>query len=281
MEITYAGQSSAGRVRTNNEDSLDFWQPASPEEWRTRGAVAILADGVGGHGDGEIASQLACSKARQAFTEAKAGCTPNQLLHQMFSNANLAVYDQGMKQRIEGRMLTTLTISVMRHNEIAIGHVGDCRVYAVQGSRIRRVTSDHSYAGVQLKLGLITVQEAMNSPFRSVLTRAVGQEPMIRADYHTLSVSHGDFIIQATDGLWCYLTENEIHDFVSKQTPENACREMIALAEKRGGQDNLTLQVIRIDSVERPSYYRGQTVYQKVEPARMGQELEAGQTLDG
>jgi len=280
MEITYAGKSSAGRVRQNNEDCLDYWQPTSPEEWRTRGAVAILADGVGGHGDGEVASQLACSKARQAFTEAKVGCTPNQLLYQMFNNANLSVYDQGMKQRMEGRMLTTLTISVMRHNEVAIGHVGDCRVYVVQGNRIRRVTSDHSYAGVQLKLGLITVADAMNSQFRSVLTRTVGQEPMIRADYLSLSVSPGDFIIQATDGLWCYLTENEIYEIVSKQKPEDACREMISLAERRGGEDNLTVQVLRIDSVERPSYYRGLTVYQKVEPAQMGHEPEIGQTLD-
>src|SRR5579872_520514 len=144
MEIIYAALSSAGPVRSNNEDSLDYWQPASPEEWRTRGAVAILADGVGGHGNGEVASRLACDYARRAFVEANAGLTPSQLLWQVFNAANLAVYDAGMDTRDEGRMLTTLTVSVYRNNEVTIGHVGDCRVYAIQQGRIRRVTSDHS-----------------------------------------------------------------------------------------------------------------------------------------
>src|SRR5579862_78488 len=102
MELAYAGQSSAGPVRTNNEDCLDFWQPETAEEWRTRGAVAILADGVGGHGDGEVASRLACDRARQVFVEAKAGQTANQLLWQMFNDANVAVYDAGMERRTEG-----------------------------------------------------------------------------------------------------------------------------------------------------------------------------------
>jgi len=281
MQVTYAAHSSAGRVRSNNEDCLEFWQPDTPELWRTRGAVAILADGVGGHGHGEVASQLACAQSRQAFTGAKNGATPNQRIWPMFSAANLAVYDEGMKQRMEGRMLTTLTVAVFRLNEVTIGHVGDCRTYAIQGQRIRRLTSDHSYAGVQLKLGLITVQDAMNSQFRSVLTRKVGQEPVVRIDYHNLTVSPGDYIVQATDGLWCYITENEIYEIVSKRPPEQACKELIELAEKRGGEDNLTVQIIRVESVERPSYYRGLTIYQKVEPAQMGHELEVGQTLDG
>ena len=280
MQVTYAGTSSAGPVRSNNEDSLDFWQPQTADEWRTRGAVMILADGVGGHGNGEVASQLACALARQTFRDAKPGTTPAQLLWQMFTAANLAIYEEGMKQRAEGRMLTTLTISVYRHNEVTIGHVGDCRSYVVQDGRIRRITSDHSYAGVQVKLGLVTVQEAANSALRSVLTRAVGQEPMIRLDYHTVVVSRGDLLVQCTDGLWCFVTEKEIYDAVTKRSPEDACKYLIETAIKRGGDDNLTVQVARVESVERPSYYRGLTYYRKVEPAVMGHELEPGQTLD-
>jgi serine/threonine protein phosphatase PrpC len=281
MELEYAGLSSAGPVRSNNEDCLDFWQPDSADQWRTRGAVAILADGVGGQRDGEIASRLACEKARQTFIDAKPGQTPGQLLWQMFTNANMAVYDAGMDRREEGRMLTTLTVSVFRNNEVAIGHVGDCRVYAVQQGRIRRVTSDHSYAGVQLKLGLITVDDAANSPMRSVLTRSIGQDPMIRLDYHTVVVSRGDKIIQCTDGLWCFVTEKELLDTVSKCAPAEACKRLIELAVKRGGDDNLTIQVIHIESVERLSYYRGVPMYQKVETNPMSAEPDVGQVLDG
>ena len=257
MEITYAGLTSAGPVRANNEDCLEFWQPTSPEEWRTRGAVAILADGVGGHGHGEVASQLACQHCRESFINGKAGATANAFLWQMFNAANLAVYDAGMQNRVEGRMLTTLTVSVFRNNEVTIGHVGDTRAYAIQSGRIRRITSDHSYAGVQLKLGLVTVQEAASSQLRSVLTRAVGQDPMIRLDTQTVIVNRGDYIIQCTDGLWSFVTEGEIFDTVTKKPPEEACQALIDLACRRGGDDNLTVQIARIESVERLSYYRG------------------------
>src|ERR1700689_1109479 len=117
MEITYAGLSSVGPVRANNEDCLDFWEPGSPEEWRNRGAVVILADGCGGHGHGEVASHLAWKQCVKGFTEGKAGSSANQFLWQMFTSANVAVYDEGMKNRMEGRMLTTLTVSIFRNNQ--------------------------------------------------------------------------------------------------------------------------------------------------------------------
>lgn len=281
MELTYAGVSSRGPVRPNNEDSISFWQPSSAGEWRSRGAIAILADGVGGHGNGEIASRLACEKSIEAFTSAKPGESPSQLLWQMFNDANLAIYEAGMNEREQGRMLTTLTISLFRNNEIMIGHVGDCRAHLIQQGRIRRITNDHSYAGVQLKLGLITVQDAANSQLRSVLTRSVGQEPMIRCDYHTMVVNRGDVLVQCTDGLWAFVTEGEILQHASKRSPEDACRELIYLAEKRGGDDNLSIQIVRVESVERLSYYRGLPIYQKVTKSNMGHEIDVGQTLDG
>ncbi|HWE02936.1 MAG TPA: protein kinase [Tepidisphaeraceae bacterium] len=280
MQITYAGLSSAGPVRANNEDCLDFWQPSNADEWRTRGAVAILADGVGGHGNGEVASQLACEHCKHEFTQCKAGAAASQFLWQMFNSANLAVYNAGMQNRLEGRMLTTLTVSVFRNNEVVIGHVGDTRAYAIQGGRIRRITSDHSYAGVQLKLGLVTVQEASTSQMRSVLTRAVGQDPMIRLDTQTVVVNRGDYIVQCTDGLWSFVTEGEIFDVVTKFPPDEACKMLIDIVCRRGGDDNLTIQVARIESVERLSYYRGLPTYRKVESAIMGNELEPGQLLD-
>lgn len=280
MRVTYAGLSSTGPVRGNNEDYLDFWQPTLEDEWRTRGAIAVLADGVGGHGRGEVASRLATEKSVAAFCQTRLGTQPNQVLHQMFSEANMAVYEAGHDHHKDGRMLTTLTVSLFRNNEINIGHVGDCRAFVIQQGRIRRITNDHSYTGVQLKLGLITVQEAASSQLRSVLTRTVGQEPFIRLDYHTVTVTQGDYLVQCSDGLWCFVTEGEIYDIVTKRPPEQACRALIDLVERRGGDDNLTVQIVRIDSVERLSYYRGLPTYQKVESAAMGHDLEPGQILD-
>ena len=169
--------------------------------------VVVIADGVGGENGGEIASKLACEAAIHEFQNAKPNTQPGTLLFQMFNAANQAVYDRRMKDH--SRMATTLSISLLRNDELNVGHVGDCRVYLIQQGRIRRVTNDHSYAGVQVKLGLITVEEAKSSELRCILTRSVGQDPIVRADYHTLGVHRGDYVIHACDGLYCFVTEQE------------------------------------------------------------------------
>jgi serine/threonine-protein kinase len=281
MQINYASLSTAGPVRDHNEDCIDFWQPTDQNDWRNRGAVVVLADGVGGQDRGEIASRMACKAAIETFLDAKALTTPTQTLFQMFSAANIQIYDANLKSSGKGKMATTLTISMFRHNEVNIGHVGDCRVYLIQQGRIRRVTNDHSYAGVQLKLGLITVQDAANSQMRSVLTRSVGQEPTIRVDFHTITVNRGDVIVQMCDGIWTQITDGEILDAATKLTPEEACKSLVRLAERRGADDNLSIQVIAVQGIERLSYYRGLPTFQKESPAIMGHEIEPGQVLDG
>jgi serine/threonine-protein kinase len=143
------------------------------------------------------------------------------------------------------------------------------------------MTNDHSYAGVQLKLGLITVEDAVNSPLRSVLTRSLGQEPVVRADYHTATVTSGDVLVQCCDGVWTKLNDGEIQSVATRLEPEEACRELVNMAERRGADDNLSVQVVKIEAVERLSYYRGLPTYQKESPSIMGNELEVGQTLDG
>ena len=132
MELTYASLSSTGPVRPKNEDIL---ASSSPSTWKNsaRGAVAVIADGVGGQGHGDVASRLAVETALRSFQEARRTSQPKQALWRMFTAANLAVYDQSMAERDQGRMATTLTVSLFRNNEVTIGHVGDCRVYLVQG----------------------------------------------------------------------------------------------------------------------------------------------------
>src|SRR5205807_4780806 len=128
--------------------------------------------------------------------------------------------DQGMDPRQNGRMGTTLTASVLRNSEVTVGHVGDCRVYHVQSGRVRRITTDHSYVGMQLKLGLISEKDAMTSQLRSLLTRSVGKEPVLQVDFHTLTVSRGDLVVQCTDGLYTCVTEEEILEIVTHRNPE-------------------------------------------------------------
>src|SRR6202035_5990952 len=126
-----------------NEDSTGFYQAKDEEERRTHGAVVVLADGVGGAGQGDVASKLAVDAALQAFIECKPNTNPSTALYQMFNSANHAIYDA--RTRDGSKMGTTLSISLFRNTEVNIAHVGDCRVYLIQAGRIRRVTNDHSY----------------------------------------------------------------------------------------------------------------------------------------
>jgi serine/threonine-protein kinase len=279
MELTYAFLSSAGPVRSKNEDSVGFWQPVDAEEQRVRGAVMVLADGVGGHGRGDVASQLAVETALRKFQETKADMPARQALWQMFTAANLAVYDESMVDRDKGRMATTLTVALFRNNEITIGHVGDCRAYLIKEGHIQRVTSDHSYAAMQVKLGLLSEDDAANSQMSSMLTRSVGQEPTLLVDFCTQQVNRGDYLLQCSDGMHRCVTEEEIYEIVTHAPPEAACRQLVAMAEKRGTDDNLSVQLVEVQRVEQLMYYRGLPIYYEAE-IPMSHELEVGDVLD-
>src|SRR5271169_355286 len=280
MELIYSELSSPGPARENNEDYLGFWQPQSQDEERSHGAVAVLADGVGGLHYGEVASRLAVETALKTFREAPGDQTPQQLLTQMFNAANLAVYDKGMTDHGKSRMATTLAIVVFRHNEIVVGNVGDTRVYLVRKAEIKLLSTDHTYTGMQQKFGLISEQDARTSENRSILTRSVGSEPVIRVDVESVTAFKGDRIVLCSDGLYSHVADSEIAEIVSRLSPAQACRQLIALAEQRGTEDNLSVQVIQINDVEKVAYYRGIPMYQETADPTARYELHPGQTLD-
>lgn len=280
MELTYAELSSPGPARENNEDYVGFYQPATLEEKRGRGAVAALADGVGGLNFGEVASRLAVETALKTFREAAGEQSPQQLMTQMFNSANLAVYDKGMEDRGRSRMATTLAVVVFRNNEITVGNVGDSRVYLVRKDGIKQLSTDHTYTGMQQKFGLISEQEAKTSENRSVLTRSVGQEHVIRVDIESATVFKGDKVVLCSDGLYSHLADSEIADIVSRYSPAQACRQLVALAEQRGTDDNLSVQVAQINEVEKVALYRGVAMYQETADPTTKYELRPGQVLD-
>ncbi|MDR3630463.1 MAG: protein kinase [Desulfocapsaceae bacterium] len=280
MELTYAELSSPGPARENNEDFVGYWQPQTLDEKRDRGTVVALADGVGGMDKGEVASRLAVETALQTFQQASAGQSPQQLLTQMFNAANLAVYDKGMEDHGKSRMATTLAAVVLRNNEIAVGNVGDSRVYLVRKAQIRQLSTDHTYTGMQQKFGLISEQDAKTSENRSVLTRSVGIELMIRLDVETITVFKGDRLVLCSDGLYAHVADSEIADIVSCYSPAQACRRLVALSEQRGTDDNLSIQVVQVNEVEKVALYRGVPMYQEAADPTPQYELRPGQTLD-
>src|SRR5262245_2728586 len=200
LKLTFAELSSTGPVRHHNEDSIGFWQPDSEDDRLVLGSIAAVADGVGGLSAGEIASRMAIDIALDLFKTATRGQKPNLLLEQIFKEANLNIYNFGLESE-QRRMGTTLSACIFRNKEVSIGHVGDTRVYLVRGGQIKKLTSDHTYVEMQVKLGLISREDAMSSDLRSVLTRTMGQNPIVQVDFAKSTLNNRDAIVLCSDGL--------------------------------------------------------------------------------
>lgn len=282
MKLTYAEVSSAGIVRDHNEDFVGYWNSEDQELLRSRGAIAILADGVGGHGNGEVASKLAVETALKTFQESSSIENSEILLNEAFNQANLAVYDKGMDRPGHSRMATTLAAAVFRGNRVCVGNVGDSRVYLIRQAAIKQLSTDHSYVAMQKKLGLINDEEARHSENRSVLTRSVGHDAVTRPDFEEETIMKGDRILLCSDGLHGFVSDVEICNVVSRCSPQRACQELLTLAETKKSDDNISVQVIQVDEVEDVVYFKGSPVYvEKTASPQVSTEVKPGEILDG
>jgi serine/threonine protein phosphatase PrpC len=254
MRLSCESRSSPGPVRKINEDFVGFWQPEDEAERLQRGAIAVMADGVGGLHKGEIASRMAGELTIAAFKRINPANTPKQILRQIFEAANLQVYEAGMTDRQNGRMATTLSVCIFRDKELSIGHVGDTRVYIVRQERMRRLTEDHSYTAMQVKLRLISEQEANASRLRSMLTRSLGPDPIVHFDFKRVKLMSRDRVVLCTDGLYCSLNDGEISEGADRLNMDEICPYLVALAERRGTDDNVSVQVVQVDRLVEPKY---------------------------
>jgi serine/threonine-protein kinase len=168
----------------------------------------------------------------------------------MFSEACTKVHERAVSARNGRPMATTLVASIFRDGAVCVANVGDTRAYFIRGKTIRRLTTDHVATSVPVKLGILLERQAMASPKRSELTRSVGSEPFCVPDFATQLISHGDFVLQCTDGLHACVLDEEMREIVSRSHPYDACKELLALAEKRGSDDNISLQLIEVRNWE-------------------------------
>jgi serine/threonine protein phosphatase PrpC len=247
MKVKCHQVSHTGVVRDHNEDFIAFWEPEDFALRQSIGSIAILADGVGGEGHGEIASRLATETALAVFKEAKPDAATANLVRGIFDESSAKVFQAGREQ---GRMATTLLVSIFCHDQVVIGHVGDSRAYLIRAGKIKRLTTDHSYTSLQVKLGLLLERNAMTSDHRSTLTRSVGSEPMSHYDITQLPLEKGDVILQCSDGLYGFVLDEEILSMLLKYHPGEACKKLIALAEKRQVSDNVSMQIIQVWDVD-------------------------------
>ena len=259
LDLEFTEVSDRGLVREGNEDCVGHLPPATPAEVRSRGWLFALADGVGGHERGEVASRLAVDTVLEGFRNAAPGAQLNSLLPKLVQNANGQVYAAATASgKAVGGMATTLVLCALRFDQAVISHAGDSRCYLIRDGRATPLTRDHTLAADQAELGLLSSQEAIDAPFRHVLSRAVGADMMVAADTTQIQVNPEDVLMLCSDGLHGPLPAAEIAYVVTQREDLHAAAErLVAIANERDGSDNVSVQLIRIHSVERIGMYRG------------------------
>jgi len=261
LEVQFGQASDFGKVRTNNEDAMGSFIPASRKQARSHGYLFAVADGVGGMDLGEVASATAVSVVAKEFAKAQAGAMLTSLLPRLIQQANAAVHDCTLAPEYRGkRMATTLVTCALRYDQAAVSHVGDSRCYLVRGGIARQITQDHTMVNEQRKMGLITASEVATSESRHVLIRSLGPEMFVAPDTTAIALQAGDVLVLCTDGLHDEMPEATIAEIVSqKKNIEEIARELVTRAVEIDGNDNATAQVIRVKSVEQVGMYRGRT----------------------
>lgn len=244
-------RSDPGLVRGHNEDSV--FADASQ-------GLAILADGMGGYSAGEVASNMATTLLSTALGAAFKQVAPQQVesrtgqpfacrcLAEEIAAVNSAIYGAAESQSQFGGMGTTLVAAVFCDDKVIVAHVGDSRLYRLRGHDFVAMTRDHSVLQEQIDSGLISAEEARYSLHRNLVTRAVGIDPEVEPEIHVHSVRAGDVYLLCSDGLHDMLDAAEIQHALEmfKANPERSATQLIQLANDNGGEDNISVVVIKV-----------------------------------
>jgi protein phosphatase len=240
------GLTDPGLQRENNEDTWIGPPELSPDIAAQKGYLYIVADGVGGHQGGEIASQIAVQTTRQTYYN-DGNPDIGRSLRAAIEEANRNIYHRGISNANEYGMSTTITAAVIRGNELVVANVGDSRAYLIRDGQARQLTSDHTWVEERRQAGILTDEEAANHPRRNVITRSLGGELHVQVDiYPSHPVVPGDQILLCSDGLSDLVNEHEIAEVMNQNpTASSAAAKLVNLAKQRGAPDNVTAVVIR------------------------------------
>lgn len=236
MILRAAGRTDVGQQRSENEDRYAL----APEE-----GAYLVADGMGGHRAGRLASGLGVEAALRAL-RARRGRSdpPAEALRHAVMRANRAIWAKARARPEHAGMGTTLVALLGDGERAALAHVGDSRAYRVRRGRIRQLTDDHSLVAELLRRREISAAAAREHPHRHVLTRALGVRPEVEPDLAELSMAPEDVFVLCSDGLTAHVEDSEIAKVVREEDdPQETCERLVDLANERGGEDNVTVLV--------------------------------------
>lgn len=251
LKVVSAGLTDVGRKRNHNEDSFLI-----DDELQ----LYVVADGMGGHAGGGTASRIAVETIDKELRRAREGkdnpflSVPNlqdspipEALRTAVEKACLAIYTAAQEDPRLSGMGTTVISLVVRDEHAFFAHVGDSRAYLIRGDLIQQISEDHSLVNEQIKAGMITPEEAKHSRYKNIITRSVGFEEEVQVDVMGLVSEPGDVFLLCSDGLANMLEDREIHEVVAQaQSFEDVPKRLVDFANERGGDDNITVIVVRV-----------------------------------
>ncbi|HKA16068.1 MAG TPA: Stp1/IreP family PP2C-type Ser/Thr phosphatase [Myxococcota bacterium] len=238
-QIEIASLSDTGRQRANNQDAFGEGYARSGARW------IMVADGMGGHAGGATASRVAVDTVSSAVasSELAAGAA----LRSALEAANRAVHDEAQRDRSLAGMGTTGVAALFSADGAAfVANVGDSRAYRLRDGAFEQITFDHSLVAELQRRGIITAEQALVHPRRNEVLRSLGVEPDVEVDLHELELRPGDLFLLCSDGLSGVVRDAEIAEVVHREAPERAVRTLVDFANRRGGPDNVTVQIARI-----------------------------------
>lgn len=247
MRFSCAARTDVGVVRSGNEDSYLM---------ANERGLFIVADGMGGHAAGEVASEMATQLVAQEFRPVR-GMSDDELMAQMVGAiraANSAIYRRTLQEQDKRGMGTTVTVMNLLPRRYLIGQVGDSRAYLLRGGVLTQITTDHSYVQEQVDAGRLTPEEARVHPYANVITRCVGSSGDVVPDLFIGTLEAGDLILLASDGLTGMLEDEDVRTIIERDISlEDMVDQLIEDANRRGGLDNITVVLVRIEEVSPPT----------------------------
>lgn len=241
-KVSVYGISDIGLVRHNNED---FWRQLLDEQF------FVLADGMGGHKAGEVASKecvnYLCALFRQSFSSSLPTLAQTkERLCEMIQQVNLMIYQMGRENQGLKGMGTTLCCLFLHPEGLIYGHVGDSRIYRFRAHQLEQLTQDHSLLRELIELGQLSEQQAQDFLYKNIITKAIGTEPFVEPTIQHAPLEVGDMLLMCTDGLTDLVSQEEIQTIL-KQTPEQEiAKQLVKRAKQKGGHDNITVVVVKV-----------------------------------
>ncbi len=247
--IVFAQRTDIGLQRKLNEDSVISIQPEDQKVMESKGILFVVADGMGGHSRGEVASQLAVTIIRDVYYQQESDDLEASL-QLALEQANTRLYNENMamspKPEPDQMMATTCVAAVVQGDTVYVANVGDSRAYIVRDRQPHQISLDHSVVAQQLRDGLITKEQAKDHPDRNKIYRCLGEKDVVEVDTFSAKVQAGDLLLLCTDGLSELVPEEEVVTIVQQYEPQESVQRLIERANEMGGKDNITAVVARV-----------------------------------